>query len=123
SAAVFLKKDPRQTVERAGPEGRQRRVGCDHESCREKERQYLQHRDGGPSRASVKAKRGQPENEETGNEVAEEGEDTDTEFAVTKHLRAKINQPGDHRRMIEIADVEMAGIEPVVGFLRKKVGR
>jgi hypothetical protein len=54
--------------------------------------------------------------------VAEEGEDADAKFAVTKHRRAEINQPGDHRWMIEIADIEMAGVEPVVGFLGKKVG-
>ncbi|MGA7393478.1 MAG: hypothetical protein WBV90_02795 [Terrimicrobiaceae bacterium] len=55
--------------------------------------------------------------------MAEQGEDADTKFAVTKHRCAEMNKPGDHRRVIEIAEVEMASVEPVVGFFWKKVGR
>jgi hypothetical protein len=33
-----------------------------------------------------------------------------------------MNQPRDHRRMIEIADVEVGRVVPVIGFLGVKVG-
>lgn len=53
--------------------------------------------------------------------MADEGKDANAEFAMTKHRCAKIYQPGDHRWMIEIANVEVSGVEPIVGFLGEKV--
>ena len=122
SAAILLEKDSRQKVKRPGPASRQRRIGRNDKPRHEKERQHLQHHHSGPRRALIKTERGQPEDEKTGHEVTEKGKDANSKFTVAKHHCPKIYQPGDHRWMIEIADIQMSGVEPIVGLLRKKVG-
>src|SRR4029453_8120707 len=58
----------------------------------------------------------------TRDEPAEPPADADAEFVVAKKPRPRTDQPRDHRRVVEIAEVDVLCIVPVIRFLREKLG-
>ena len=82
----------------------------------------MREQDGDDCGAFVVKETCEPEDPEGGDERAEEGADSDGEFVVTKEGGAAGDEPCDHRRMIEVSDVEMLRVEPVISFLGKQIG-
>ncbi len=110
-------------MERPGPRRGHWRVGRHQEAGGEAEGQHRHEQQAGEGRRSAEQLMGQAEAEEGGREPAEPGGETHAELVVAEQAGGRPDQPGHHRRMVEIADVEVLGVVPVIGFLRQEIDK
>ncbi len=118
---AIIEKTTRQEVQRSRPTGRQRRVGRHDPAAHEEERQQLHQQHRRLARLASILQRGEPEREKTRHQRTNQRGAAHPEFIVTEAGDAQVDQPRHHRRMVEVAVVEVLRVVPVVRFLREQV--
>ena len=112
-----------QKEERPGPRRREGRVGSHEHPRREPEGQRGGERErrggGGPAEPA----RGQRRREADRRERTADRARAHAPLTVTEQRRARRDEPGDERRVIEIGQREVLRVAPVVGFFRQELDR
>ncbi len=110
-----------EIVERCRPSGSQGRVGGHEQPRKKEEGQGLHQHHGGERGRLIKKVARQTIGKDRRNHTAAERARADSELRLAEGGRAHLDQPRNHRWVVEISDVEMARVIPVVRFLRQKL--
>jgi len=103
-----------EEVERTGPCRRERRIGRHDDAARERERQHRDERQRHGGRRLAEPTARERGAEAGRDERAQDRARAHAPFAVAERARAEPNEPGDERRMIEIGELQVSRVTPVV---------
>ena len=109
-------------IERDRPEQQKRHIGSDGGGEKGSHRQRVEH-DCRPEAGARPVERpARQEHEPAGNGIEHRRKAANTGFAVTAKFRSAADDPGDQRRLGEIAEIELPRPRPILRLVKHEVG-